>query len=623
MPITHLDELDLRHAIQGWQTPKARRSVTGGPLAVAGRTWERGIGTHSVGWLGIRCHGRAERCTVLVGVDDAVGIHGQGAVRFQLRGDGRVLADSGDRRGGEPAVALAADLRGIGLLELLTLAPGDTTHHGHGNWCDGVITWEGSAPEAVARPRGEPVIRTPAPGPEPRFVAGWRIGSRPGAPVRWTIPCLGEDLTFAAEGLPPGLHLDPGGILVGTAPGAGVHAIRLTARNRHGVATRTTELVIGAGAPLPPMGWSSWNCCHAAIDGARIRANAEALVAQGLHRYGYQRVNIDDGWQGARPVPGGPLQPGPGFPDMAGLVAGVHRLGLLAGIYHVPTVHSPQGLAGGSADHPDGRVDTPFRHGGPSRTGPVVLWDRDVAQFAAWGFDYLKLDEGPTPEQAASFAAAIRATGRTMLLSLSAGRPRDIIEQYRGHAQLWRTTSDLIDTWFSVKAKFRSQTAWQGVGRPDGWNDPDMLVVGAVGPGWDAPLQPSRLAYEEQYLHVGLWAFLAAPLMIGGDLTLLDPFTRALLTNPAIIELDQDPLADPARLVAEDADAGTQVWRRRLHDGATAVALVNLGDDPATLALPADLTGPATDLWTGAAVDTAAPATLPPRSHRLVRIAPG
>jgi alpha-galactosidase len=210
-----------------------------------------------------------------------------------------------------------------------------------------------------------------------------------------------------------------------------------------------------------------------------------------------------------------------------------------------------------------------------------------------------------------------------MLLSLSAGRPRDIIEQYRGHAQLWRTTSDLIDTWFSLKAKFRSQTAWQGVGQPDGWNDPDMLVVGTVGPGWDAPLQPSRLAYEEQYLHVGLWAFLAAPLMIGGDLTRLDPFTRALLTNPAIIELDQDPLADPARLVAEDPAAGTQVWRRRLHDGASAIALVNLGDDPATLALPADLTGPATDLWTGAAVDTAAPTTLPPRSHRLVRIAPG
>lgn len=634
MPLAHLDGLDLAHALQGWESPRRNRGVTGAPLSVAGRGFARGIGTHTVGWLGIDCAGAASRFSALVGIDDAVGAQGWGAARFLVLGDGRVLADSGVVRGGQPAVPLHADLRGVHLLELVADAPADHTHHGHADWCDPVIVWEGTAPRSVPRPRGEPVRRGPAPDPRPRFVAGHLAGARPGAPFLYTIPCLGDDLRFAAEGLPDGLALDAGrGVIAGIAPSAGRHPVRLSARNRHGQATRVLTICAGEAAPVPPMGWSSWNCCHAAIDAERIRANARALVANGLHRVGYHRINTDDGWQGERrPDSAIPLalQANAGFPDPAALAGDIHALGLLAGIYHVPTVHSPQGLAGGSADHADGRIDAPFAHGAHSPVGAHAFWDRDIAQFAAWGFDYLKVDNGPSPEVVAAMAAAVAASGRDITLSLSAGMPRDRIESYRGHAQLWRTTGDLIDTWFSLRNKLRSQVAWQGVGRPGGWNDPDMLVVGEVGPGWNAPLQPSRLAYEEQYLHVGMWAFLAAPLIIGGDLTRLDPFTRDLLANPAVIELDQDPLGAPPVLIDQDGERGTMRWRRDLAGGARCLALVDLGDEARELgATAAECSAApgwrASDVWTGedlGRVGAGLRVAVPARGHRLVRLDP-
>ena len=49
----HLDEIELSHALQGWESPKANRAVTGVPLSIAGQRFDRGVGTHTVGWLGI------------------------------------------------------------------------------------------------------------------------------------------------------------------------------------------------------------------------------------------------------------------------------------------------------------------------------------------------------------------------------------------------------------------------------------------------------------------------------------------------------------------------------------------------------------------------------------------
>ena len=114
---------------------------------------------------------------------------------------------------------------------------------------------------------------------------------------------------------------------------------------------------------------------------------------------------------------------------------------------------------------------------------------------------------------------------------------------------------------------------------PGAWNDPDMLVVGRL--GWGSSPHPTRLGGNEQITHITLWSMLAAPLLIGCDLTQMDDFTQRLLMNDDVIEIDQDTLGKPAKRVFQDGN--TEVWARPLADGAYAVALFNRGPDKATV----------------------------------------
>src|SRR5687768_18392841 len=49
-------------------------------------------------------------------------------------------------------------------------------------------------------------------------------------------------------------------------------------------------------APVPPMGWNSWNAFYSDIDEEKVMASARVLVDSGLARLGYRYINIDDGW---------------------------------------------------------------------------------------------------------------------------------------------------------------------------------------------------------------------------------------------------------------------------------------------------------------------------------------
>ena len=124
-----------------------------------------------------------------------------------------------------------------------------------------------------------------------------------------------------------------------------------------------------------------------------------------------------------------------------------------------------------------------------------------------------------------------------------------------------------------------------------------MLMVGIVGFG---NTHPTHLKPNEQILHISLWSLLSSPLLIGCDLTRLDPFTKALLTNDDVLDVNQDPLGKPAMRIASVDD--TQVWARPLFDGTHAVGLVNLSSEQASVRVTwaqLSLTGsqPVRDLW--------------------------
>jgi alpha-galactosidase len=125
-----------------------------------------------------------------------------------------------------------------------------------------------------------------------------------------------------------------------------------------------------------------------------------------------------------------------------------------------------------------------------------------------------------------------------------------------------------------------------------------MLVVGSL--GWGPNLRPSRLTQNEQMLHLALWALQAAPLFIGADLSKLDDFTRALLTNDEVLDVDQDELGKPASRVWKDARR--EIWARPLSDGTLAVGLFNRGLAPSEVTVRWEQLGisgkqPVRDLW--------------------------
>ena len=96
-----LETLQLQYVEQEWGQPHANRSVDGHPLALGGKRFEHGLGTHANSVFRIALGGKAERFTATVGVDDEVGK--QGSVVFKVIGDGKTLWESGVLRGGDPA----------------------------------------------------------------------------------------------------------------------------------------------------------------------------------------------------------------------------------------------------------------------------------------------------------------------------------------------------------------------------------------------------------------------------------------------------------------------------------------------------------------------------------------
>jgi alpha-galactosidase len=119
---------------------------------------------------------------------------------------------------------------------------------------------------------------------------------------------------------------------------------------------------------------------------------------------------------------------------------------------------------------------------------------------------------------------------------------------------------------------------WVPFARPGHWNDPDMMVLGVVNFG--GKQHPTRLTPDEQYLHMTQWCMACSPLLLGCDLDKLDEFTLSLITNDEVLAVNQDTLGRQTTLASNESNV-LLVYARDLEDGSKAVALYNLGKQPA------------------------------------------
>ena len=439
-------------------------------------------------------------------------------------------------------------------------------------------TWSTTAATAAE-------ILTPPPPATPRINGARVFGARPGSPFLFTIPATGDEpMTYSAQGLPGGLTLDPKtGLIVGELINPGEFKVTLTAKNAKGTDTKPLLIKVGDAICLtPPMGWNSWNCFAGAVDQEKVLAAAHAMVDKGLIKHGWTYINIDDTWQGDRGGKFTALQGNQKFPDMQQLCNEIHAMGLKPGIYSTPWVTSYAGYPGGSAENADGKWEKPPKQKQvnkkilPWAVGEFHFATNDANQWAEWGFDYLKYDWNPIePPQIEEMQNAIHAAKRDIVLSLSNSAPFAGVKDWAELSNAWRTTGDIRDTWQSMSSKGFGEDKWAENAGPGHWNDPDMLVVGMV--GWGPKLHPTALTPDEQYTHISLWSLLAAPLLIGCDMTQLDDFDLGLLTNDEVLAVDQDPLGKQATHVKNDKKSGIEILARPLADGTMAVGLFNTG----------------------------------------------
>lgn len=335
-------------------------------------------------------------------------------------------------------------------------------------------------------------------------------------------------------------------------------------------------------ARTPPMGWNSWNRFQCDINEEIIRRAAEAMVSSGMKDAGYQYVNIDDCWHGERDAEGYIQADPKRFPSgMKALADYVHARGLKIGIYSdagtMTCAKRP-----GSKDHEE----------------------KDAAQYARWGFDYLKYDwcntEGLDPLAAyARMRDGLAKTGRPFVFSICEWGRNGPWLWGKGVGHLWRTTGDIGICWekASCKNEWESgvvnildlQVGLEKYASPGHWNDPDMLQVG------------NGLSEPEDRAHFSMWAILAAPLIAGCDLTNMSEATRTILTNREVIAVDQERLGIQGRKLRDDGEQ--EVWVKPLSGGAVAVALLNRSSQPARIQVRwselgwGDATAQVRDLW--------------------------
>lgn len=587
-----LDELDLSVASQGWGVPKKNRTVDDNIMTIAGKTFERGFGTHAESSLFIQLDGKANSFTAQVGIDDEVKGR-QPAVEFIVFGDGAKLWASGVMHESDAARLCSVKLLGVKQLELRVTDAGDGGSD-HANWADAKFEATGVSTFATFYPvPSEPYILTPKPSAKPKINSASVFGVRPGSPLQFRIPATGDrPMTFLVTGLPQGLKLDQKtGLITGKLVKAGTYVIQLKVKNEKGIAEKSLRIICGDKIALtPPMGWNSWNCFAHEVSGEKIKRAAEAMVKSGLINYGWNYINIDDYWQNNRDSTDPSLQgklrdeagtivPNKKFEDMKALTDYVHDLGLKIGIYSSPGPWTCGGCAG-SYGHEK----------------------QDAETYAKWGFDYLKYDwcsyggalngipdNDPNKVISISYNGGYQLSTAVKPYKLMGEyiheQPRDIVFSLCQYGMsdvwkwgdsvggnTWRTTNDILDTWSNVKGIALAQDQSAAFAKPGNWNDADMLVVGTVGWG---NLHPSRLKPDEQYLHVSLWSLFSTPLLLGCDLEKLDDFTLNLLTNDEVIAVNQDALGKQATCVQTIGDL--RIYVKELEDGSRVVGFCNFG----------------------------------------------
>jgi len=367
-----------------------------------------------------------------------------------------------------------------------------------------------------------------------------------------------------------------------------------------------------AWATTPPMGWNSYDAFGDSVTEPEILANVKYMKAH-LLSHGWRYVVVDYRWydpgahdNDANKRAGAPLTvdgngrllPSPNrFPSAADgkgfkpLADELHAMGFRFGIHvmrGIPRLgvnaNAPiEGTVLRASDAAD--VNNickwcPDMYGVNATTAAgQAYYDSIFRLYAGWGVDYVKVDDLSRPYSTNEIEAiriAIDRCGRPIVFSTSPGETSiEHADHIAMHANSWRVSDDLWDDWNPLNHAFDLAARWQGHGGTGHWPDLDMLPLGHIGIRSVGKPRTSRFTAAEKITLMSLWAIAPSPLMLGGNLPDNSPADLALITNDAMIAINQDRSGHQAIRIVKNGDL--EVWMKQLSGGDKAVGFFNRG----------------------------------------------
>lgn len=325
------------------------------------------------------------------------------------------------------------------------------------------------------------------------------------------------------------------------------------------------------------MGWNSWDFYGTSINEAKTKAHAD-YMADNLLSHGWNLITVDIQWYqpnalgfnydaGAIPIhvvdEWGRMNPAVNrFPSAAGgagfkpLANYVHSKGLKFGIHMmrgIPRKAWNEDLpVKGTAYTARDIADTnsicswnPDMYGvDMTKPGAQEYYDSIMELVASWDVDFVKIDDLSRPyhlKEIEAIRKAIDKTGRPIVFSTSPGEtPVSQGAHVMDHANQWRISDDFWDNWPALFSQFKRLHDWTPYRGPGHFPDADMLPIGKLEGGNNtSPGRATNFTTHEQHTLMSLWSIARSPLIHGGDMTQMDPFTLSLLTNDEVIAVNQ------------------------------------------------------------------------------------
>ena len=340
-------------------------------------------------------------------------------------------------------------------------------------------------------------------------------------------------------------------------------------------------LPYGQGA-LPAMGYDTWRQYGLPLTEANVKTQTD-WAKTNLLPYGYEYMEIDGvGFTGRS---GGHLvENTTNFPDgMAYMLAYIHNAGMLAGLYMSPSPYPSNGCG--------------------SFVGSGGYEVADVNQLAAYGVDYLKVDNcyawSSQPQGEAAYTtmgAAIR--GQTRPIHYEVSDPNKMLAKSPqwaagAYGNTVFTYSDLGGpgtpgtlpmalTWANVVTELDAQYGLEAYAHPGHYNLPDFVNCGST-----------NISDIECQSNFALWAVLASPLWLSYNPPAFSAPSLAVVQNTEVIAVDQDPMGVQGKRVWSSvsstgytaAATGQEVFARPLSGGRWAVVGLNKNSAAASITI--------------------------------------